>query len=134
MAGDEPVAMLASSLTSVSLDPPLLLVCVMDGSRSWARLLAVQRLGISVLGGGQIELCQLLASRSEQRLAGVDITVTPQGAVLLPGATAWFDCSIHDLMRAGDHTIVLLRIEALHARPDERPLVFHASAYHRLTA
>lgn len=131
---DQPVGMLVSSFTSVSLQPPLVSICVMDTSRTWSLLRQAARLGISVLGDGHRGLCQQFSSR-EDRFAGVDITTTNEGAVLLPEASAWLDCSIHDEITAGDHTIVLLRIEALDAHTTTTaPLVFCESRYHRLGA
>lgn len=129
-----PAGMLVSSFTSVSLDPPLVSICIMDTSRTWSLLRDAPRLGISVLAQDHHELCQRFALPPAQRFVGVALTVTPEGAVLLPRATAWLDCAIHREVPAGDHTIVLLRIEALDARPATPPLVFHGSRYHRLVA
>lgn len=130
---DGPIGMLVSSFTSVSLDPPLVSICIMDTSRTWTQLRQAPRLGLSVLGDAHRGVCQQFCS-SHDRFAGVPIATTADGAVLLEQASAWLDCSIHDEISAGDHTIVLLRIEALDARPATAPLVFHRSRYHRLSA
>jgi flavin reductase (DIM6/NTAB) family NADH-FMN oxidoreductase RutF len=129
-----PVGMLVSSFTSVSLDPPLASICVMETSRSWSQLREVPRLGISILGDGHEDLCRQFSS-PQHRFSGVDFTTTPEGAVLLPEASAWLECSIYDEITAGDHTIVLMRIEALDADTAvSAPLVFCQSRYHRLSA
>lgn len=127
-----PVGMLVSSFTSVSLQPPLVSICIMDASRTWSRLRGAPRLGVSILADCNRAVCQRFSQ--EDRFAGLDLTCTVDGAVLLAEASAWLDCSIHNEIAAGDHTIVLLRVEALHARPSAAPLVFHGSKYHRLSA
>lgn len=129
-----PVGMLISSFTSVSVDPPLVSICIMDGSRTWSLLSAAPRLGVSFLGQDQQELCRRFTSPAQDRFIGVDIICTHEGAVLLPAATAWLDCSVHREVPAGDHTIVLLRIEGQQARPAASPLVFYGSRFHRLSA
>ncbi|MEM7136080.1 MAG: flavin reductase family protein [Myxococcota bacterium] len=134
IADQVPVGLLVSSFTSVSLAPPLVSICIMNGSERWPLLRDAARLGLSFLGDGQQHVCRQLAKPVEQGLEGLDISATPEGAVLLRDAAAWLDCSVHNEIEAGDHTIVLLRIEALHARPTQAPLVFHNSKFHRLTA
>ena len=129
-----PVGLVVSSFTSVSLDPPLVSICIMNRSRRWSLLRDAARLGLSFLGDGQRDVCQLLSAPTQEGFAGLDFESTPGGAVLLSDATAWLDCSLHREIDAGDHTIALLRIEALHARPTRTPLVFHNSQFHRLAA
>lgn len=130
----QPIGMLVSSFTSVSLDPPLASICMMETSRSWSQLRTAPRLGISVLGSGHEDLCHRFSSRRD-RFAGVELTFTADGAMLLPEASARLDCSIHDEIPAGDHTIVPLNIEAMDAAgTDSAPLVFCQSRYHRLIA
>jgi len=129
-----PDGMAASSFTSVSLDPPLVSVCVQNTSSTWPRLRNRDRLGVSLLAESQDVTCRTLAAKTGDRFAGVDWSATPEGAVLVCGATAWLDCSVDDELPAGDHTIVLLRIHGLRAEPDVAPLVFHGSRFRRLRA
>lgn len=130
----EPAGMLVSTLTSVSLEPPLLSVCIQHGSRSWEVLRSGAHLGVSVLGDTHEGLCDQLAGPADGRFVDVDHLVSPQGAVLLHDASAWFTCVVHDEVEAGDHVIALLRVNELAARPHARPLVFHGSRYRRLVA
>ena len=129
-----PVGIAASSFVSVSLTPPLVSVCVQHTSTTWPLLADRPRLGLSVLGAGHSGLARQIASRTGDRFAGVDWTATAEGAVLLPGAAAWLDCSVHEVVTAGDHDLVLLRVEALQAHDGVPPLVFHASTFHALAA
>ena len=127
-----PVGMVASSFTSVSLKPPLVSICVQDSSRTWPRLRACPRLGVSVLAAEHDVTVASLASRDGDRFAGVSWDVADGGAVLVHGAAAWLDCSVQSELPAGDHTIVLLRIHGLRAEPGAPPLVFHASRFRTL--
>ncbi|QSE90532.1 flavin reductase family protein [Rhodococcus pseudokoreensis] len=130
----EPVGLAASSFTSVSLEPPLISVCIASTSTTWPRLRQAPRIGVSVLGEGHGSACRQLSSKTGDRFAGVDLEVTDEGAAFVDGATALFDCSIETEIPAGDHDVVLMRIHALHSDTDTSPLVFHGSKFRTLTA
>ncbi|MGY1751406.1 flavin reductase family protein [Modestobacter sp. SYSU DS0511] len=127
--GTAPLAMVASTFTGVSLDPPLVSLCVQHGIRTWPALRALPRLGISVLAEGQGELARALASRRPERFDAVDWTATADGALRIEPATAWFDCAVESELPAGDHLIVLLRVLDLDVVPGRAPLVWHGSAF-----
>jgi flavin reductase (DIM6/NTAB) family NADH-FMN oxidoreductase RutF len=131
---DAPVGIAASSFTSVSVEPPLVSMCVQNSSTTWPRLRSLPRLGVSVLAEGQNAAAQRLAAKQGDRFAELALSSTPDGAVLVRGAVAWLDCSIHAEVPAGDHAIVLLRIHALAATPEDAPLVFHGSRFRALAA
>jgi flavin reductase (DIM6/NTAB) family NADH-FMN oxidoreductase RutF len=129
----EPVGMAANSFTSVSLDPPLVSVCVATTSSTWPVLRRAARIGVSVLSHEQESASRSLAARGIDRFADLSWHATDDGAILLDGATAWFDCSVEREIRAGDHEIVLLNVHGLGtAEPHTPPLVFHGSRYRRL--
>lgn len=130
---DEPAGLAASSFVSVSLDPPLVSVCIGHTSTTWPVLRTAGRLGISVLGAHQETASRQLSSRDGERFAGLRWRSTDDGAVLLHEASAWFDCSIEREIPAGDHDIVLLRVHDLGAS-EAMPLVFHGSAYRQLVS
>jgi flavin reductase (DIM6/NTAB) family NADH-FMN oxidoreductase RutF len=127
-----PVGLAASSFVSVSLEPPLVSVCVAHTSTTWPVLRGAGRLGISVLGADQESAGRQLAAHGVDRFAGLGWRATADGAVLLAGASAWLDCAVEQQLAAGDHDIVLLRVHDLGADPRVPPLVFHGSAYRRL--
>jgi flavin reductase (DIM6/NTAB) family NADH-FMN oxidoreductase RutF len=129
--GGEPAGLAASSFVSVSLDPPLVSVCVAHTSTTWPALRSADRLGISVLGDHQEQASRQLSSPAAKRFAGLDWRATAGGAVLLSEASAWFDCSLEQEIPAGDHDIVLLRVHDLGAS-EIMPLVFHGSGYRQL--
>ncbi|PTR23526.1 flavin reductase (DIM6/NTAB) family NADH-FMN oxidoreductase RutF [Rhodococcus sp. OK519] len=128
----EVVGMAASSFTAVSLDPPLVSVCVMNGSRTWRRLQDAPRLGVSVLAADQGSVCRALGSKGGDRFADIATLVTPEGAVLVRGAGVWLECELQSLLPGGDHTIVLLRVLGLEADTEREPLVYLAGSVRAL--
>jgi flavin reductase (DIM6/NTAB) family NADH-FMN oxidoreductase RutF len=126
------VGMAASSFTSVSLDPPLVSVCVAAGSRTWPSLRRAARIGVSVLADVHEEASRKLSAKEGDRFAGMAWRHTADDAILLEGAAAWLDCSVEREVEAGDHTIVLLRIHDLDSDLEVGPLVFHGSRYRKL--
>lgn len=129
-----PVGMAASSFVSVSLDPPLVAVCVRWASETWPRLEGSPRLGVSVLGESHDSAARRLAAATGDRFEGLTLHTSAAGAVLIEGASAWLECSVDSVVPAGDHRIVLLRIESFEVRPAVEPLVFQSSTFRRLTA
>lgn len=127
-----PVGLLASSFTSVSLEPALVSVCVAHSSTTWPLLRDARRLGVSMIAADQEEVCRQLAGQGADRFVELSWQSTPDGAVVLDGVSAWYDCSIEAQHPAGDHDIVVLRVHDLGADPSRRPLVFHGSRFHRL--
>lgn len=134
VGGDgHPVGMAASSFVSLSLDPPLVAVCIQKTSTSWPRLRMLDRLGLSVLAQNQEHACVRLSGKGD-RFSAIDWVSTDGGAVFVPGAAVWLECSLFDEVAAGDHTIAMLEIHRLHAEVGVAPLVFHDSRFHRLEA
>lgn len=128
----EPVGMAASSFVSVSLDPPLVLVCIQKSSTTWKKLKSASRIGVSVLGEEHDRACSQLAAKSGDRFEGLEWSTTEGGAVLLDGAAVSLDCSVVEEIAAGDHQLVLFKIEELKFQPTVNPLVFHGSRFRKL--
>ena len=131
---DAPLGMAASAFTTVSLDPPLVSVCVQNTSTTWPRLREAPALGVSVFSHTQSALCRQLAGPAEHRFDNTTPQATDDGALFLPDSAAQLSCHIHSEVPAGDHTVVLLQIDALDCDPDVEPLVFHASTFRALEA
>lgn len=127
-----PVGMVASSFVSVSMNPPLVSVCVDNNSTTWPRLRDAGWVGVSVLAEFHEGICRQLASRRDDRFSGIRSHVTTRGALLLADASAWFVCAVEREFAAGDHTIVLLRVASLSTELTRSPLVFHRSAFHAI--
>jgi flavin reductase (DIM6/NTAB) family NADH-FMN oxidoreductase RutF len=132
IVGGAPAGLVASSFTSVSLDPPLVSFCIAHTSSTWPTLRTAPRLGISILSREHEQAGRQLAGRAADRFADLSWRATDDGAVLLEQASGWFETSIDQEVRAGDHDIVVLRVQDLDAQHDISPLVFHASQFRRL--
>jgi flavin reductase (DIM6/NTAB) family NADH-FMN oxidoreductase RutF len=129
-----PVGMAASAFTPVSMNPPFVSVCVQNTSTTWPKLRTAPMLGISVLAAPHDLACRQLSAKTGDRFAGLDIRTMDSGAVLVGGAAAWLECVVEQELPAGDHTIVLMRVQALDGTYDVDPLVFHASRFRTLAA
>lgn len=110
-AAGAPIGFTANSFTSVSLDPPLLLVCLAKTSRNYAVLTEARGFGVNILSEGQKEVSNTFARPVEDRFAAVEWKKGPFGAPVFADVAAWFDCSMHELVDAGDHVILIGRIE-----------------------
>lgn len=130
----EPVGMSASSFTAVSLDPPLVSVCLQNSSRTWLKLRSVPRIGISILASHQESHGRQLSIRDGDRFEGVGWTCHQSGAILLNDAAAHLECGLFDEFVAGDHAIVLFEVLSFTIADDTEPLVFQSSRFRRLAA
>src|SRR5690242_6982619 len=128
------VGLAASTFVPVSLDPPLVSFCVQNTSTTWPRLVDAPYLGISVLGEAHDAAARTLAAKTGDRFAGLETASTDRGAVFIEGTSVWLESSIEQLVPAGDHTIVVLRVSDITVHPDVAPIVFHRSTFRRLGA
>ena len=123
----------ANSLTSVSLDPLLLLVCVDKSAHAHAEMLACASFGISVLGADQKDVSNLFAKSGlpeEGSLRGTAFRLGTTGCPLIEGALAHFECLPHARVDAGDHTIFVGRVAAGEVgRPEAEPLLYFRGSY-----
>jgi flavin reductase (DIM6/NTAB) family NADH-FMN oxidoreductase RutF len=121
----EPFGLTVNSFTSVSLDPPLVLVCIGRASASHDRLVSGSGFSVNVLSGAQGDIAWRCAREpSEGRFDDVAWTASSSGAPILDGAAAWLDCAVHEVLEGGDHSIVLGRV--VDASVSDLPaLLFH---------
>jgi flavin reductase (DIM6/NTAB) family NADH-FMN oxidoreductase RutF len=128
------VGLAASTFVPVSLDPPLVSFAVQNTSETWPKLKDLPRLGISVLGESHDEAARTLAAKTGDRFAGLATVSTGSGAVFVEGTSVWLESSIEQMIPAGDHTIVVLRVSDITVHDDVPPIVFHRSIFRRLGA
>ena len=126
------VGLAASTFVPVSLDPPLVSFCVQNSSTTWPKLKDRPALGISVLGEAHDSAARTLAAKTGDRFAGLETESRSSGAVFIHGTSVWLESSIEQLVEAGDHTIVVLRVSDITVNPDVAPIVFHRSTFRRL--
>ncbi|MGA9529255.1 MAG: flavin reductase family protein [Terriglobales bacterium] len=128
--------MTANAFTSVSLDPPLILVCVDQRARTHAHLHARQRFGINVLSSAQQAISEYYARSSDgtkaahqhAETAGARFERTAHGTPMLQGALAYLECRLRSTQPAGDHTIFIAEVEQVEVREGE-PLLYFRSQY-----
>jgi flavin reductase (DIM6/NTAB) family NADH-FMN oxidoreductase RutF len=124
-----PFGLTVNSFTSVSLDPPLVLVCIDRGAASHDPLMDAPHFTVNVLASGQSDVASRFASEPTQgRFDAVVWHESTHGAPLVEGASAWLECSLHAMHEAGDHTILVGRVQSADAR-EGSALVFHRGRY-----
>lgn len=102
-----PIGFTANSFTSVSLDPPMVLVCLAKTSKNYDALIAADGFAVNVLAETQIEVSNTFARPVTDRFAAVDWANGPQGSPIIADVSAWFDCAMHKTVDAGDHVILI---------------------------
>ena len=117
-----PLGFTANSFTSVSLDPPLVLVCHGSYATSHAAFRDATGFAVNILAADQEALAKRFASRVEDRFAGIG-WCDGEGGPILDGSAAWLDCAMHDAHPAGDHTILIGRVLA-HEDAGTDPLLY----------
>jgi len=127
-AQGRPRGMTANSFTSVSLDPPLLLVCIGKGASSYPVFQESGHFAVNLLHDGQVEVSNLFASKSADKFASVVHDAVHTGAPVLTDCLTWFDCTVHNRVDAGDHAILVGRIQAFGTSPVD-PLGFCRGRY-----
>lgn len=129
---DGPRGMTASAFLSVSMDPPLVLVSVQKKAHMHARLLAAGTWTASVLRADQSYVSNHFAGRPDPLPQGT-LVQAPSGRFLVNGAIAWVDCSTHQVVDAGDHSLFLGLVTDLGVA-DGAPLVYWRGGYREIVA
>jgi 3-hydroxy-9,10-secoandrosta-1,3,5(10)-triene-9,17-dione monooxygenase reductase component len=125
----EPAGLIVNSLTSVSLEPPLVSFCPSRSSLTWSRMRRARRFGVNVLGRQHERFAKRATAPGADRFAGLDWQPGRSGIPLLTDALASLECEIVAEHPAGDHWIVVGRVDDLRISPVNEPLVFFAGAF-----
>ena len=129
--------MTANALTSVSLDPLLLLVCVDKEAHAHDQLTKGGRCCVNILADDQQELSNSFAAPTEPepgRLLGAAYHIGPNGTPVLEGCLAYLECAVADSCAGGDHTIFIGTVLDGEMVRDAPPLLFFSGGYRRLQA
>lgn len=118
----------ANSFTSVSLDPPLLAICIAATAHSAEVFRNADGFAINVLSDRQIETSNLFASKRADKFEVVDWQSGPAGHPVLDNVVTWFDCTTSKTVEAGDHFILIGEVVAF-ASSDSNPLGFARGGY-----
>ncbi|UXX82242.1 flavin reductase family protein [Roseovarius pelagicus] len=118
----------ANSFTSVSLDPPLLLICVAKTAHSCCTFCSAPYFAVNILSEDQRDVSGLFASRAPDKFDQVDWHSGPEGVPILPASLCSFVCTHHAQMDAGDHVVVVGRVISFEMRGGA-PLGYHRGSY-----
>lgn len=127
------VGFTCQSLTSLSLEPPLISISPARSSTSWPLIRSTGSFCVNVLGQAQQEVSNAFARSGGDKFHGLTLDgVGQNGVPHIAGALSWIDCAIEAEYEAGDHTLVVGRVLDLDARLEERPLLYYAGRYSHL--
>lgn len=131
--GRGPVGITVSAFCSVSLEPPLILVCLDNRTGAIARFIDPGApFAVNVLAEGQEQVSRDFAGPQSYDMHGHASVTGTVGAPLLTGAAASLECLTHAVHDGGDHRIVVGRVEAIRCREGARPLVYFQGGYRKL--
>jgi flavin reductase (DIM6/NTAB) family NADH-FMN oxidoreductase RutF len=125
----EPAGLIVNSLTSVSLEPPLISFCPSRSSLTWSRMRRAGRFGVNILGRQHERFAKRATPAGADRFAGLNWEHGHGGVPLLTDALATLECEILAEHPTGDHWIVVGHVNNLHMTPVKDPLVFFAGAF-----
>lgn len=124
--------MTVSAFTSLSLDPPLVLVCIDRDASVYPALRDAEWIAINILNASQEALSRRFSHLgAEARFDGIGFSRSPHGAPILDDVLAHLECRLTARHDEGDHTILVAQVEEASAR-DERPLLYYRGGYAQL--
>jgi flavin reductase (DIM6/NTAB) family NADH-FMN oxidoreductase RutF len=131
-----PCGMTANAFTSVSLEPPLILVCVDRSAAIYETVLAAGSFSVSMLSASQEHLARYFADHSRPRgpeeFSAIEWSPGPStGAPILHGALAWLECTLVNSYDGGDHEIFIGSVQASGFGPSQDALVFFGGSFHQ---
>lgn len=127
--------MTVSSFTSISLDPPLIVISLQTASRTHDVVAKSGAFGVTILAAGQQDLSEKFSSRRAsmlERLDGLDTETLVTGAPLIKGGLAWMDCRVTQSIPCGMNTLFIAEVVAVRGDDHDAPLVYHDRTYHSL--
>jgi flavin reductase (DIM6/NTAB) family NADH-FMN oxidoreductase RutF len=124
-----PAGLIVNSLTSVSLEPPLVAFCPARSSLTWQRMRRTERFAVNVLARQHEDFVRRATPAGADRFAGIDWEPGRWGVPLLTDALATLECEIVAEHAAGDHWIVVGLVDGLRAHGVDEPLIFFAGAF-----
>jgi flavin reductase (DIM6/NTAB) family NADH-FMN oxidoreductase RutF len=127
-----PVGLTANSFTSVSLDPPLLLVCIANRAGSAAALRAAESFAVNVLHTEQHPTSTLFAGKDADRFGGTSWSPGTDGLPIVDDSLGSFECTKEALHEAGDHFVLIGRVHKALFDASRDPLLYFRGRYRRL--
>ena len=133
--GEEPYGITATSFASVSLDPPIVMVSINNGSPLAASIVDAEHFAVHILSRQQLDLSSRFATSIAGREKYVDLPIERRasGAPVLPGSLAVLDCVLEETVRIGTHTVMFGRVVAVSSEENAgSPLVYYHRSYREL--
>ncbi len=133
--GGEQHGMTVSSFTSISLDPPLIVISLQTVSRTHDMVVKAGAFGVTILAASQQLLSERFSSRQSsmsERLDGLDTETLVTGAPFIKGGLAYMDCRVTQSIQSGMNTLFIAEVVAVRGDDHDAPLVYHDRTYHRL--
>ncbi len=134
-AGGEQHGMTVSSFTSISLDPPLIVISLQTASRTHDVVVRAGAFGVTILSAAQQALSERFASHQislGERLEGLETETLVTGAPFIKGGLAYLDCRVAQSIPSGMNTLFIGEVIAVRGDDHDAPLVYHDREYHRL--
>ena len=126
----KPYGMTVASFASLSLRPPLVLICIERSVKTHEAIAAARKFGVSILKSDQAEVSGRFASKSDDKFSGVEIV---NGSVpLIAGALTTLECRVTEQLPGGDHSIFVGEVVAV-TTSEGAPLVYYRSGYRNIT-
>jgi len=123
--------MTVASFASLSLHPPLVLVCIEKNVKSHDAISAAGKFGVSILAKEQAEVSGRFASKSDDKFTGAPVREGEIGVPLIENALTTLECQVAQELPGGDHTIFVGEVVAAHVREGE-PLLYFRSGYREI--
>jgi len=127
----KPFGMTVASFASLSLHPPLVLVCVEKSVKTHEAIAASGKFGVSILSREQTDISAKFAARSDDKFTGVEVSRGELGVPLIAGALTTLECSLRNTLPGGDHTIFVGEVVGAETR-DGAPLLYFRSGYREM--
>ena len=128
----QPVGVTVNAFASVSLDPPLVLICLGNVTGCLEAFCEGDRFAVNILEDSQWALSEFFAGPQEHKFKNQPYDTWDSACPILPGCLANLECTRINVMEGGDHVIVLGRVDRIKMAEGGRPLLFFRSAYDRL--
>lgn len=127
-----PYGLTVASFASLSLHPPLVIVCIEKNVRSHDAIAAAGKFAVNILAASQSDVSNRFASKSEDKFEGFTIARGRNALPLIPGAICTIECGLHQQLPGGDHSIFVGEVLDINTA-EGAPLVYYRSGYRQIT-
>jgi flavin reductase (DIM6/NTAB) family NADH-FMN oxidoreductase RutF len=127
----KPFGMTVASFASLSLHPPLVLVCIERSVKTHDAIAAAGKFGVSILSSAQSDISSKFASRNDDKFGGVELVPGEMDVPLIAGALTAIECRVYDQLPGGDHSIFIGEVLKIHTTEGD-PLLYFRSGYREI--